>query len=69
MSGGRGVGDQMVRLINIHVRVVEILLWHPSSIKASLYKRQVFQHCLQLSMLGCDRADMEKSSICCLIIV
>ena len=23
--------DQMVRLINIHVRVVEILLWHPSS--------------------------------------
>ena len=29
----RGVGalDQMVRLINIHVRVVEILLWHPSS--------------------------------------
>ena len=29
----RGVGalDQMVWLINIHIRVVEILLWHPSS--------------------------------------
>ena len=55
----RGVGalDQVVRLINIHVRVFCGIL--PVR-KASLYKRQVFRRCIQLSMLGCSRANMEK---------
>ena len=69
--GYRGVGalDQMVRLINILFVSSKSFCGILPVRKASLYKCQVFRGCLQLSMLGCSRANMAKSSICCFIVV
>ena len=70
---GLGALNQMVRLINIHVQLIFMFVSSKSCSgifpvrKTFLYKCQVFRGCLQLSMLGCSRANMEKSSICCFI--